>query len=100
MADLLHGVCRALRFRQWAAVGRGTLSIRTGALPRCGELHGEGAVSLIELLALNLAVTLVLMTLLWIVSVILRDVSIVDVFWGPGFVVLAAITFFLTAHSA
>lgn len=40
------------------------------------------------------------MTALWSVSLLLRDVSIVDVFWGPGFVVIAATTFFLTPHGS
>lgn len=52
-----------------------------------------------ELLAVNLAVTATLMLLVWLVSVILRDVSIVDVFWGLGFVVIAFLTFFLTGES-
>ena len=52
-----------------------------------------------ELLAVNLAVTATLMLLVWLASVILRDVSIVDVFWGPGFVVIAFLTFFLTGDS-
>ncbi|HZZ79029.1 MAG TPA: DUF1295 domain-containing protein [Gemmataceae bacterium] len=56
--------------------------------------------NLLELLALNLLVTLVFMTALWSVSVILRDVSIVDVFWGPGFVVISALTFFLTTYES
>ncbi len=34
------------------------------------------------------------MTVLWIVSVIVRNVSIVDLFWGLGFVFVAAFFFF------
>lgn len=34
-------------------------------------------------------VTFVLVTLLWLLSLVLRDSSIVDIFWGAGFVVLA-----------
>lgn len=56
--------------------------------------------SVLELLALNLLVTLVLMTALWIVSLILRDVSIVDVFWGLGFIVIALMTFCRAEHDA
>ena len=56
--------------------------------------------NLLELLALNLLVTLWLMTALWSVSLILRDVSIVDVFWGLGFIVIAAVTFFLAANDS
>ncbi|MBM3994997.1 MAG: DUF1295 domain-containing protein [Planctomycetes bacterium] len=50
----------------------------------------------LELLALNIVLTLALMTVLWGVSLVLRDVSIVDVFWGLGFVVIASLCFFLT----
>ncbi len=39
--------------------------------------------------AFGLAVTAGLATLVWIASLVRRDVSIVDVFWGAGFVVLA-----------
>jgi steroid 5-alpha reductase family enzyme len=53
----------------------------------------------VELLAVNLAVTAALMILVWLASVVLRDASIVDVFWGPGFVVIAFLTFFLTGES-
>lgn len=55
--------------------------------------------SLFEILVLNLLLTLLLMTALWSVSLVLRDVSIVDVFWGAGFIVIAGVTFFLTGHS-
>jgi len=55
--------------------------------------------NLLELLAVNLAVTSALMLLVWLASVRLRDVSIVDVFWGAGFVVIAILTFFLTGDS-
>ncbi|NLE44756.1 MAG: DUF1295 domain-containing protein [Chloroflexi bacterium] len=37
-----------------------------------------------------------LMTLIWIVSLILRNSSIVDIFWGPGFVLTGWIYFALT----
>jgi steroid 5-alpha reductase family enzyme len=36
----------------------------------------------------GLAVILTMMTLVWLLSVVKRDVSIVDIFWGLGFVVL------------
>jgi steroid 5-alpha reductase family enzyme len=39
-------------------------------------------------------IILVLMTILWIVSVIIKNVSIVDLFWGLGFVA-AAVFYFL-----
>ncbi|MBG0857978.1 MAG: DUF1295 domain-containing protein [Bacteroidales bacterium] len=41
-----------------------------------------------------LAVIMILMSLLWIASVIIKNVSIVDLFWGFGFV-LAAVFYFL-----
>jgi len=39
-------------------------------------------------------VIMILMTLLWLISIIIRNVSIVDLFWGLGFVV-ATLFFFL-----
>ena len=41
---------------------------------------------------INLAVALGMMTLLWNISVIRKDASIVDPFWGAGFVVLAVLS--------
>lgn len=41
-------------------------------------------------------VILALFTLLWVVSVVLRNVSIVDLFWGAGFVVVNAIYVFMS----
>ncbi|RUL84638.1 DUF1295 domain-containing protein [Tautonia sociabilis] len=55
--------------------------------------------SLLELVGVNFAVTTALMFLLWLVSITLRDASIVDVFWGLGFVVIAWLSFFLTGES-
>lgn len=40
-----------------------------------------------------LLVILILMTILWIISTIVRNVSIVDLFWGLGFVITAAFFF-------
>jgi steroid 5-alpha reductase family enzyme len=51
--------------------------------------------SLVALLAVDLAVVLLLLTALWAVSVRVRDSSIVDVFWGAGFVVVAWVAFAL-----
>jgi len=56
--------------------------------------------STLELLGVNLAVVLVLLTALWAVSVAVRDTSIVDVFWGSGFVVVAWVTYALADGSA
>lgn len=48
----------------------------------------------IEIYFQALLIILILMTVLWIVSVIVRNVSIVDLFWGLGFVFVAAFFFF------
>jgi len=47
----------------------------------------------------SLAVILSMMTLLWIVSTIIKNVSIVDLFWGFGFVVAAFFYFFRTGEA-
>lgn len=44
---------------------------------------------IVENLLPTLSLTLGLMTLLWLLSLALRDSSIVDVYWGAGFAVLA-----------
>lgn len=44
-------------------------------------------------LALNAGIIFVLTTALWAVSVAARDTSIVDIFWGAGFVVVAWATY-------
>jgi len=46
-------------------------------------------VSTADLLAAEAGIVLALVTALWLVSVALRDSSIVDVFWGCGFVIVA-----------
>jgi len=51
--------------------------------------------SLFQIIGLSLAVVLAYMTAIWLVSVALRNASIVDVFWGLGFVLLAAVYFAL-----
>lgn len=45
--------------------------------------------SLLTILALSILLILFYMTTAWLVSLLLRDASIVDVLWGPGFVLLA-----------
>ena len=42
-----------------------------------------------------LLLILILMTILWVISTILKNVSIVDIFWGLGFIVAA--TFYFTS---
>jgi steroid 5-alpha reductase family enzyme len=44
-----------------------------------------------------LVVIISLMTVLWLVSIFLKNVSIVDLFWGAGFVLAAVFYFFSTA---
>src|SRR3972149_7317851 len=41
-------------------------------------------------------VILGLMTLLWLISLVLKDSSIVDIFWGTGFVITTWVAFLLT----
>ncbi len=53
---------------------------------------------LIQFLLVLLAVSLVLMFLLWLLSVARRDASIVDPYWGFGFVVLVWIAAIVTSH--
>lgn len=50
----------------------------------------------LSILGMNLVIILGIMLVLWLVSLVIKDVSIVDVFWGLGFVILAWITFFRT----
>jgi steroid 5-alpha reductase family enzyme len=44
-----------------------------------------------EVLGLSLGVVAVYMALAWLVSLVRRDASVVDVFWGLGFVLLAVV---------
>jgi steroid 5-alpha reductase family enzyme len=53
------------------------------------EIYGIGALAI-----------LAFMTILWIVSLILRDSSIVDIFWGPGFVLANWVYFALTPEGS
>ncbi len=43
----------------------------------------------------NLAAVMVFMLLVWLLSLARRDASIVDIFWGLGFILVAWISFFL-----
>ncbi len=47
-----------------------------------------------ELLMLNSVLILIAMVLLWLVSLRMRDASIVDIFWGLGFVAVAWCSYF------
>ena len=44
----------------------------------------------------GLFLILILMTLLWIISILIKNVSIVDMFWGMGFVMVNTFYFFNT----
>ena len=52
--------------------------------------------SFLEIYILDLALILGLMTILWLISIKVKNVSIVDLFWGFGFVISAAFYFILT----
>ena len=52
--------------------------------------------SFFQIYCLNLAAILGMMTILWFVSILLRNVSIVDLFWGAGFVLSASVYFVFT----
>jgi steroid 5-alpha reductase family enzyme len=43
----------------------------------------------------NLLVVMALMICLWLLSLKLKDASIMDIFWGPGFVLVACLTYFM-----
>lgn len=52
--------------------------------------------SFLEIYALGLGVILFLMSLLWLASLVLKNASIVDIFWGMGFVIANWVYFALT----
>ena len=49
--------------------------------------------TLSQILLLNAAVIFGAMLVLWAISLCLKDASIVDIFWGLGFVMVAWVTF-------
>jgi steroid 5-alpha reductase family enzyme len=49
---------------------------------------------LISIFLTNLGAVIAMMLAVWVLSLIKRDASIVDVFWGLGFVLVAWLTFF------
>jgi steroid 5-alpha reductase family enzyme len=49
--------------------------------------------TLVQAYGLSFAVIVAYMTVLWIVSLVLRDASIADIFWGLGYVLLAVYHF-------
>jgi len=52
--------------------------------------------NLFEIFGLALLIILALMTILWLVSLVQKNSSIVDIFWGTGFVITAWLYFALT----
>ncbi|MFP3896490.1 MAG: DUF1295 domain-containing protein [Anaerolineales bacterium] len=52
----------------------------------------------LEIYSIGALAILGLMTALWLISLILKDASIVDIFWGPGFVMACWIYFSLTPN--
>lgn len=50
----------------------------------------------IHIFLISLLAIMIMMSLLWIASVLLKNVSIVDLFWGIGFVVAAFVYYFAT----
>ena len=50
--------------------------------------------SAITIMGLNLVVILGMMVCVWLLSLVLKDASIADIFWGLGFVLIAWMTFF------
>lgn len=53
------------------------------------------AAGTMTIVGLNLAVLSGMMVCAWIISLILKDASIADIFWGLGFVLIAWVTFYL-----
>jgi steroid 5-alpha reductase family enzyme len=45
----------------------------------------------------NLAFAMAYVTGIWLLSLKLKDASIMDIFWGPGFVLVAWVTYFVTS---
>lgn len=54
---------------------------------------------MVDLLFLTLALALGYVTLIWLLSLLLGRVGIIDAFWGPGFVLIAALVHWRTAMS-
>jgi len=56
-------------------------------------------VSALSVAAMALAAVVVMMTVVWVFSVGKRDASIIDIFWGLGFILVAWIYFWLSEAS-
>jgi steroid 5-alpha reductase family enzyme len=55
--------------------------------------------SFIHIYLQGLLIILTVMSLIWIISISIRNVSIVDIFWGLGFVIICWFYFFTTQNS-
>lgn len=53
-------------------------------------------VSFLSIWVIAFLVIFAYMAVLWLISLVVKDSSIVDIFWGPGFIVAAFAYFFLT----
>ena len=53
----------------------------------------ENAMTFLEMYGTGLVVIMVLMVVLWLVSLVLKNSSIVDIFWGTGFVIATWVYF-------
>jgi steroid 5-alpha reductase family enzyme len=62
-----------------------------GASKKRKELEHTSAI-----LLTTFGATMAMMLVLWFVSLAIKNASIVDIFWGAGFVVIAAVTFALS----
>lgn len=51
---------------------------------------------MLEIFVVACGVIFVYMTVLWLISLVRQDASVVDIFWGPGFVILGSVYFQLT----
>ena len=52
--------------------------------------------NLLAIYGITALIILFFMTLLWVISLVLKDSSIVDIFWGTGFVVITWVSFVVT----
>lgn len=55
--------------------------------------------SFVQIYLFSLAMIIGMMTILWLISIFIKNVSIVDLFWGIGFVLSASVYFVLTEAS-
>ena len=61
-----------------------------------GRTHlADSIMSTIQVLIITGVMTVILMAAIWPLSLKLRDTSIVDVYWGPGFAIIAWTVFFI-----